>query len=92
MNLRLVKVTILPDGRMDRKNAALYLGLKVKTLAMHASRGTGPAFIKRGRVCYFRDAPDEWRKSPQDAPHRGGTGKAPLRRAPKPPSAAAARS
>jgi hypothetical protein len=85
MNLRPVDVVILPDGRMDRKNAALYLGLKVKTLAMHASRGTGPAFVKRGRVFYFRDALDEWLKGPQDAPHRGGPGKARSRRAPKRP-------
>jgi hypothetical protein len=89
MNMRPVEVVILPDGRMDRKNAALYLGLKVKTLAMHASQGTGPASIKRGRVFYFRDALDEWLKSPQDAPRRGGPGKAPLRRARKHPGAAA---
>jgi hypothetical protein len=72
MNFRLVDVVILPDGRMDRKNAALYLGLQVKTLAMYASRGTGPAFIKRGRVFYFRDALDAWLKGPQDVPHRRG--------------------
>jgi hypothetical protein len=72
MNLRLVDVVILPDGRMDRKNAALYLGLKVKTLAMHASRGTGPAFIKRGRVFYFRDDLDDWVSGGAQAarPHR----------------------
>ena len=54
------EVTVLPDGRMDRKNAAQYLGLAVKTLAMHASRGTGPRFIKRGRVFYFREDLDAW--------------------------------
>jgi hypothetical protein len=53
-------VMILPDGRMDRKNAARYLGLSVKTLAMHASRGTGPRFIKRGLVFYFRADLDLW--------------------------------
>ena len=65
MTLKPIEVAILPDGRMDRKNAARYLGLAVKTLAMHASRGTGPAFIKRGRVFYFREALDDWLK---DAP------------------------
>ena len=55
-----IAVRILPDGRMDRKNAALYLGLSVKTLAMHKSRGTGPKWIKRGRVFYFREDLDRW--------------------------------
>jgi hypothetical protein len=57
-----VRVTILPDGRMDRKNTALYTGLSEKTLAMHACRGTGPAFVKRGKVFYFRDEVDRWIK------------------------------
>jgi hypothetical protein len=60
MNIQAVEVMILPDGRMDRKNAARYLGLSVKTLAMHATRGTGPRFIKRGRVFYFRADLDQW--------------------------------
>jgi hypothetical protein len=54
------EVTVLADGRMDRKNAARYLGCSPKTLAMHACRGTGPAFVKRGRVWYYRDALDRW--------------------------------
>jgi hypothetical protein len=74
MNFRSVDVLILPDGRMNRKNAALYLGLSVKTLAMHASRGTGPTFVKRGRVFYFRDDLDAWLKGPEDAPPRRGPG------------------
>ena len=53
MTLHPIEVVILPDGRMDRKNAALYLGLAVRTLAMHATRGTGPSFIKRGRALLF---------------------------------------
>ena len=60
MALQSVDVIILPDGRMDRKNAARYLGLSVKTLAMHACRGTGPNFVKRGRVFYFQDVLDDW--------------------------------
>jgi Helix-turn-helix domain len=55
-----VHVTILPDGRMDRKNAARYTGLSEKTLAMYASRGTGPAFVKRGKVFYFQEDLDRW--------------------------------
>jgi hypothetical protein len=55
-----VHVTILPDGRMDRKNAARYAGLSEKTLAMHACRGTGPDFVKRGKVFYFQKDLDRW--------------------------------
>ena len=53
-------VVILPDGRMDTRNAALYLGLSPKTLAMFRSGGTGPKFIKRGRIFYYREDLDSW--------------------------------
>lgn len=53
-------VVVLPDGRMDAKNAASYCGLKPKTLAMKRCDGTGPRFIKRGRVFYFREDLDDW--------------------------------
>ncbi|OSM01798.1 helix-turn-helix transcriptional regulator [Magnetofaba australis] len=55
-----VLVTILPDGRMDTKNASAYLGLSEKTLAMQRSRGEGPRFIKRGRIFYYREDLDAW--------------------------------
>jgi hypothetical protein len=55
-----VRVVMLPDGRMDVKNAALYAGLAQKTLAMLRHEGTGPKFIKRGRVFYYRCDLDEW--------------------------------
>lgn len=45
---------------MDTKNSATYLGLSVKTLAMMRSAGTGPAFVKRGRVFYFKEDLDHW--------------------------------
>jgi hypothetical protein len=74
--IRAVDVVILPDGRMDRKNAALYLGLSVKTLATHATKGTGPRFIKRGRTFYFQNDLDQWLREgppqgPSDGFHRG---------------------
>lgn len=47
-----VPCTILPNGRFDSKNAADYVGLSVKTLAMHRTKGTGPAFEKIGRIFY----------------------------------------
>jgi len=55
-----VAVKMYPDGRLDTKNAALYLGLEEKTLAMKRSDGTGPCFIKRGRIFYFQDDLDAW--------------------------------
>lgn len=51
-----VKVRVLPDGRMTRDDAALYLGLKPKTLAMWALKGKGPVITRvGGRVFYRKD-------------------------------------
>jgi hypothetical protein len=51
-----VKVRILPDGRMARGDAALYLGRQPKTLAMWALQGKGPRSLKvGGRVFYFKE-------------------------------------
>jgi len=55
-----LNVLILPDGRMDRRNAAKYLGNAPKTLAQWASKGIGPKFTKRGRVWYFKQDLDAW--------------------------------
>jgi predicted DNA-binding transcriptional regulator AlpA len=58
------EVQMYPDGRLDRCNAAAYTGFSVKTLAMHASAGTGPRFQKiGGRVFYRRDELDAWLSS-----------------------------
>lgn len=51
---------LLPDGRMTARDAARYLGLAEKTLAMWRCNGKGPKYIKRGRVFYFRDDLDAW--------------------------------
>jgi hypothetical protein len=45
---------------MSRKDAALYLGLSSKTLAMYATKGIGPKFIKGGRIWYWKDDLDTW--------------------------------
>ncbi len=55
-----IQVTILPDGRLDTKNAAKYLGLSDKTLAMMRSEGRGPKFIKRGRIYYYQEDLRTW--------------------------------
>ena len=55
-SIETVKVQILPDGRMDCNNAALYMGNKEKTLATWRTQGKGPRFVKvGGRVFYYRD-------------------------------------
>ena len=44
----------LHDGRMTRTEAAQYLGLSPKTLAMWVSQSKGPKFHRvGGRVFYF---------------------------------------
>lgn len=51
-----VRCRVLPDGRMSRDDAAKYLGLKVKTLAMWSLAGKGPRAVKvGGRVFYYRN-------------------------------------
>ena len=51
-----VKVRILPDGRMTRRDAARYLGNAEKTLAMWELQGKGPPSLKvGGRRFYFKD-------------------------------------
>ncbi len=59
--LEYVSVRVLPDGRMMRKDAAKYLGLKPKTLAMWALQGKGPPSTKvGGRVFYYQRHLDEF--------------------------------
>ncbi len=58
--IRHAEVVILPDGRLDVRNASTYLGLSVKTLAMMRCQGTGPRFIKRGRIFYYLEDLDDW--------------------------------
>lgn len=54
-----VRCRVLPDGRMSRQDAARYLGLSDKTLAMWQLAGKGPQVTKvGGRVFYFKAALD----------------------------------
>lgn len=51
-----VRVRVMPDGRMSREDAAAYLGMKPKTLAMWELQGKGPRSVKvGGRRFYFKD-------------------------------------
>ena len=57
--LEQVRVRVLPDGRMTRRDAARYLGRAAKTLAMWALEGKGPeSVLVGGRRFYFKDALD----------------------------------
>jgi len=60
IEIKPITIHVYPDGRMDAKNAAAYLGLSPKTLAMMRSNGTGPRYIKPGRVFYYEDQIKEW--------------------------------
>lgn len=65
MELEKLSIKIYPDNRMDVKNAALYLGYSKKTLAMMRTRGTGPRFIKLGKVYYYKEDLDDWVQAQQ---------------------------
>ena len=54
------EVTILPDGRMDSRNASIYIGLAEKTMAMMRCAGKGPEYIKMGKIFYFQGKLDDW--------------------------------
>lgn len=54
------EVVVLPDGRMDARNAAQYTGLSEKTMAMMRCAGKGPEYIKMGKIFYFREKLDDW--------------------------------
>ncbi len=53
-------IEVLPDGRMNARSAAAYVGLSVKTLAVKRWQGNGPKFIKRGRIFYYLEDSDRW--------------------------------
>ncbi|MGB3379088.1 MAG: DNA-binding protein [Allopontixanthobacter sediminis] len=54
--LELVRVRVLPGGRLDRANAARLLGKTPKTLAEWHRRGVGPrSFLVGGRRFYLLD-------------------------------------
>jgi hypothetical protein len=47
-------VTVLPDGRMDRANAAKYIGRSVQTLAVWSMRKIGPPPLRVGGRVFYR--------------------------------------
>ncbi len=51
--VEVVRCRVLPDGRMTREDAARYLGLKPKTLAMWAMENKGPKSVRVGGRCFY---------------------------------------
>ena len=62
------RVRMLPDGRMAREDAALYLGHKPKTLAMWQLQGKGPRSLLVGSSrFYFKSDLDEFIRAGKSA-------------------------
>lgn len=59
-NVSTIQIRLYPDGRMCAKDASDYVGLSEKTMAMMRCKGTGPRFVKRGRIFYFKTDLDDW--------------------------------
>lgn len=53
-NIEYERVKVLPDGRMDRVNAAKYLGRAPKTLAEWQRLGIGPRSVLVGRRRFYQ--------------------------------------
>ena len=53
-------IPVLPDGRLIAKDAADYLGVSPKTMAVWRCEGRGPRFVKFGRIFYFQQDLDAW--------------------------------
>lgn len=63
-----VRVRVLPDGRLTRRDAAAYLGHAEKTLAMWELSKKGPPSVKvGGRRFYFKDDLDAFVRAGQAA-------------------------
>jgi hypothetical protein len=49
-----IVVEVLPDGRMNRKSTARYIGCAEQTLTVWAMRGVGPRPLKVGGRVFYR--------------------------------------
>lgn len=49
-----VKIIVRPDGRLDRRDAAAYIGISPKTLANMQTRGVGPRSMLVGGRRYYK--------------------------------------
>jgi len=72
-----VRVKVLPDGRLSRRDAALYVGCSPRTLEGWNYAGGGPPpRMVGGRIYYFLKDLDEWIAGPR--PRVARTGHLPL--------------
>lgn len=63
-NIKLPSITILPDGRLSRKDAAAYLGFSVKSLAERCRKGLPPHSKKvSGKRFYLLSELDDFIKN-----------------------------
>jgi len=53
-DIEITRVRATPDGRLNRKDAAIFLGLKPKTLAEYQRKGSGPLPRKVGGRVFYR--------------------------------------
>ncbi len=53
-SIEMVRVKVLPDGRMSRRDAAKYLGRAPKTLAEWKTKGLGPMPLPVGGRIFYR--------------------------------------
>ena len=49
-------IRVFPHGRLTAQDAAAYLGLSYKTLALQRSQGSGPPFVKLGKAVFYLKA------------------------------------
>ena len=54
MAINEVNITVLPNGLVTRKDAAVFLGRKAKTLAEWKTAGTGPEAIMIRHRAFYR--------------------------------------
>jgi hypothetical protein len=53
VNINYITVESTPDGRVNRAQAARFLGLSAKTLGNWAYRGLGPRSFRVGGRCFY---------------------------------------
>ncbi len=49
-----VRIRVMPDGKVSRKDAAAFLGRAPKTLAEWSVAGRGPKPIRVGGRCFYK--------------------------------------
>lgn len=63
-NYNCIEIDILPDGRLDTKNAAKLIGVKPNSLSAMSHRHGMPPFTKiAGKLYYYYDDLIKWLKS-----------------------------